>query len=138
MKIFIGIIIVLTPHLLFAGCKEDFGTPERFGSYEQLQHIQKEISQNNCDFIHMNWNSKTFQGTKIKRMIVLDLKEGVMIRVRGEAAGMSSSWEFWYGFNRETVLNGDPSDGIDLPNYTTSFDRTKLSRKMNKALKRFK
>ena len=118
-------------------CIEDFGTPNMFGSYEQLNHIQKEIKVNGCDFILITWNNKTFQGDKVKRMIALDVEEGIMIRTMLMPYSRPSL-ELWYGFNKSTVLNDDPSDGFDLPNYTTSFDESKLSSALKKALRNFK
>ncbi len=109
-----------------------------FGSYEQLRFIQTQINQYNCDFIKMSWNSKTFQGAKVRRALALDLKDGVMIRVMGASSGMKTSWEFWHGLSKETVLRDDPSDGFDLPNYTTSFDKSKFSKRISKALREFK
>ena len=109
-----------------------------FGSYEQLQYIQNEIKKNNCSFIQMTWQTKTFQGAKMNRILALDLKEGVLMRARGAVAGMKPSWEFWYGFSTQDVLADDPSDGFDLPNYTTSFDKSKLSKKLNKVFKKFR
>ena len=131
------IIILFLSGSLFAGCIKDFGTPKMFGSYEQLKHIQKEIKKNNCDFLQMEWNTKTFQGDIAKKMIALDVEEGILIRVMSMPFG-SPSWEFWYGFDKESILSDDPSDGFDLANYTTSYDKSKLSKELRKALKSFK
>jgi len=122
---------------LHADCIEDFGTPNMFGSYEQLKHIQKEIKNNGCDFIQITWNNKTYQGDLVPRMIALDVEEGIMIRSMS-APYSKTSWEFWYGFNKSTILNDDPSDGFDLPNYTTSFDKPRLSKRLAKAFKKIK
>ena len=122
---------------LWAECIEDLGTPSMFGSYDQLQHIQKEIKTNGCDFIQITWNNKTYQGDLARRMVALDVEEGIMIRAMLMPFS-EPSWEFWYGFNKSTILNDDPSDGFDLPNYTTSFDKSKLSKELNKAFKKFK
>tara|TARA_A100001015_G_C14866827_1_gene662690 strand:- start:323 stop:736 length:414 start_codon:yes stop_codon:yes gene_type:complete len=131
------IILLSLSGSLYAGCIEDFGTPKMFGSYDQLKHIQKEIKKNNCDFVQIEWNIKTFQGDIAKKMIALDVEEGMMIRAMRNPYG-NPSWEFWYGFNRASVLNDDPSDGFDLPNYTTSFDNSKLSKELRRAFKSFK
>ena len=120
-----------------AGCIEDLGTPSMFGSYDQLKHIQKEIKTNGCDFIQITWNNKTYQGDLARRMIALDVAEGIMIRAMLMPYS-KPSWEFWYGFDKSTILNDDPSDGFDLPNYTTSFDKSRLSKELNKAFKKFK
>ena len=121
----------------FAECIEDLGTPIIFGSYEQLGHIQKEIKKNGCDFIQITYNQKTYQGNLVKKMIALDVKEGILMRSTLMPFS-KPSWEFWYGFDKATILNDDPSDGFDLPNYTTSFDKSKLSKELNKAFKKFK
>ena len=131
------IILLSLSGSLFAGCIEDLGTPKMFGSYEQLKHIQKEINKNNCDFVQIEWNTITFQGDTAKKMIALDVNEGMMIRAMAMPYG-NPSWEFWYGFDRTSILMDDPSDGFDLPNYTTSFDNSKLSNILKRAFKSFK
>tara|TARA_A200000113_G_C8576743_1_gene261216 strand:+ start:63 stop:464 length:402 start_codon:yes stop_codon:yes gene_type:complete len=131
------ILLLLLPIGLFAECIQDFGTPKMFGSYEQLKHMQKEIKKNNCDFIQIKWGTKTFQGDIVKKMIAVDIKKGVMIRATEMPYG-KPSWEFWYGFDKASILNDDPSDGFDLPNYTTSFDNSKLSKKLKRAFRNFK
>mgnify|MGYP001237263773 CR=1 FL=1 len=122
---------------LNADCIEDLGTPNMFGSYDQLKHIKKEIKTNGCDFIQITWNNKTYQGDLARRMIALDVVEGIMIRAMLMPYS-KPSWEFWYDFDESTIINDDPSDGFDLPNYTTSFDKSRLSKELNKAFKKFK
>ena len=120
----------------WADCIEDFGTPEFFGSYEQLQHIQVEIKSNACDFVQIFWNAQTFQGDLVKKMIALDVNAGVIMRST-VAPYSEPTWEMWYGFDKSMILNDDPSDGFDLPNYTTSLDSSKLSEELEKAFREF-
>ena len=138
MKLLALVFFIFCSQIAIAKCKEDFGTPDMFGSYEQLKHIQKEVRENDCSFIQMTWKSKTFQGAKMNRVIALDVKEGILMRARGATPGMSASWEFWHGFTKQELMEDDPSDGFDLPNYTTSFDKSKLSKKLNKVFKKFR
>ena len=37
----------------------------------------------------------------------------------GSLSGMQTRWEGWTGVSRDRLLNDDPADGFDLPNYRT-------------------
>lgn len=115
-------------------CVKDFGTPEWFGSYEQLQYIQKEIKSNRCDFVQIFWKNKAVYPLKRPlRMLAVDVSQGVMIRTRVTPWEWDRySWELWYGFDKSMILNDDPSDGFDLPNYTVEY-KTNLRKELNKA-----
>ena len=134
-KIFL--VLIFISGSIWTKCDKDFGKPNMFGSYDQLRYIQDQIDKNDCDFMQLTWKAKTYQGNFVNKMIALDVEQGAMMRVTAMPYG-KPSWEFWYGFDKSSIMKDDPSDGFDLPNYTTSFDNSKLSKKLKKALKKCK
>jgi hypothetical protein len=57
-----------------------------------------------------------------RKFLVLDGNANVLVRVTADQSG-SPSWETWSDFTKNDVLNDDPADGFDLPNY--SFDNAR-------------
>ena len=110
-------ITLLFPSLVFAKeCKTDKGRlsdPFAFGSPEQLKLIQKEISRG-CDLIGIKYQPN---GTTVK-FIAVDMNKQKMTRITNNS--ISLKYEGWHSFSKAQILNDDPSDGFDLPNYKTS------------------
>ena len=124
-------------------CKLDKGVlndPFSFGSTEQLKHIQKSLLQG-CSLIGVLYQPSS----NVYKLLVLDLAERKMMRYTqtNDGSGQNPTWEGWSGFTKEQVLNDDPGDGFDLPNYksgrgnkvSTSIHSKNISKMMMELVK---
>ena len=116
---FLGLFLItlsLTGEVLGKECQTNKGllsNPFDFGSPEQIKHIKNELLRG-CDLIGVGYQPTP---TMVK-VLVLDTNAGKMFRytmVNGDPGG--PGWEGWFGFSKKQLLDDDPTDGFDLPNY---------------------
>ena len=113
----ICLLLSFTEVALSKECKTDKGLltdPFAFGSTEQLKQIQKHLLEG-CDLIGI-----LYQPNKVTyNLLALDLKQKKIMRFTklNDGTGQKPSWEGWSGFSKKQVLDDDPADGFDLPNY---------------------
>jgi hypothetical protein len=83
-----------------------------YGSAEQIKDLQTTL-QSGCEVIGRTWSPLS----GVRKFLVLDGNANVLARVTASQSG-SPSWETWSDFTKRDVLNDDPADGFDLPNYS--------------------
>lgn len=107
-----------------ASCWIALGQPPSFGSVDQLRELAK-VDAPECETVALAWS--TTQLPNRRSVLLWDRAAAILFRVHIDPMPVGVRWEGWRGASVSAVRADDPSDGFDLPGYSSGSGRPPLS-----------
>jgi len=105
------------------GCWVDIGTKSLYGTYLQLEDLQRVAKAGECEIIITTWHVSMRPDRH--SLMLWDSKNEVVARIHVE--GSTASWEVWRGVDRSHILTDDPSREFDYAIHRTGEGKAPLS-----------
>ena len=99
------------------------GLKQMYGSYEQLQELQRLVESTGCPQLAITWRVQFLPNRR--SLLLWDTERQTLVRIHVE--GSTASWELWTGATKAAILADDPDDGFDYASYRDGRGKVPLS-----------